>query len=316
MSASKFGTYDQIGQVEDISDIISNIAPTETPFQSMISKGKTKSMAPEWQEDDLDAPVDNAHIQGNDAPAANQVATTIRSNYVQQFIKTVQVTDLARLIDTYGRDDELSYQLSKKGKEVKRDLERALVGVDQAKVAGDMSSTARRMASVYQLIDSSVTLSNSGTGRALTEELWLDTLETLYNANGEATQVMIPPAHARRVATFAYRDAGASGYAPQRMRELSGDTRSITNVIDVYEGPHGKVEVRMNRWMKKYVQSSTNAEHLFFNPSNFKLVTLQPWTREELAKTGTSEKHLIKGAFTLMHANVKLSGRLSDLNNS
>lgn len=36
--ATHFKTYDQVGKKEDISDVISNISPTETPFQSLIGQ--------------------------------------------------------------------------------------------------------------------------------------------------------------------------------------------------------------------------------------------------------------------------------------
>lgn len=313
MSASKFSTFDQVGKAEEVSDVISIIAPTETPFQTMIGKAKTRSKGPQWQEDDLDAPADNAHIEGADAPSANQIATVLRQNYVQQYVKTVQVTDLTGEIELYGRDDELAYQFAKKGKEIKRDLEKTLVNVVQTKVAGNESDTPSRMDSVYSMIDASVTSSNSGTGRAVDESLWLDVMETLYDVGGECEVVMIPPKHARKVADFAFKSISSQ---VARNRHLTGDGKKVTNVVDVYEGPHGTVRVVMNRWQKKFVTSVSNAEHLFFNPDNWKLLTLQPWTRVPLAITGTAERHLLKGTFSLKHLNFKLSGRLADLNNS
>lgn len=38
--ANTFTTYDAIGLREDLSDLISNIAPTETVFMSACKKGK------------------------------------------------------------------------------------------------------------------------------------------------------------------------------------------------------------------------------------------------------------------------------------
>ncbi|MEX3935072.1 hypothetical protein AB4Y32_25320 [Paraburkholderia phymatum] len=46
MSATAFKTYDQVGIKEDISDVISNISPTTTPFQSMIKTGPMETSAP------------------------------------------------------------------------------------------------------------------------------------------------------------------------------------------------------------------------------------------------------------------------------
>ena len=35
-----YTTYDQVGKAEDVSDIITDISPTATPFQSMIKSEK------------------------------------------------------------------------------------------------------------------------------------------------------------------------------------------------------------------------------------------------------------------------------------
>ena len=41
--ANTFTNYEVIGKVEDVSDIISNISPTDTPFQSSIGKETIKN---------------------------------------------------------------------------------------------------------------------------------------------------------------------------------------------------------------------------------------------------------------------------------
>jgi len=55
-----YTTYNQIGIKEDISDIISNISPTTTPFLSSIGKESVKNTLYQWQEDSLSATAENA----------------------------------------------------------------------------------------------------------------------------------------------------------------------------------------------------------------------------------------------------------------
>lgn len=305
MSASKFGTYDQIGQAEDVSDMISMIAPTKVPFQTSIRDLRTKAKTYQWQEDDLAAVADNAAVEGADAPAASQTATTMRSNVTQILTKSVKVTGSAQAVDTYGRDDELAYQLTKKGKEIKRDLEYALVGKVQAAVTGD-DSTARKMASAFSQIDSSVTNSNSGTPRALTETILLDVMKKVFDANGDANTLMIKPADATVVANFAYRTQGAT-YGMDRSRDVGSGT-TIVNVVDFYRDPWSDdgVRVKMNRFMK-------TTEALVYDPSNWSLRWLRKWQRKLLAVTGDSEAHMMLGEVTLQHVNQKASGRITDL---
>ena len=44
-----FSTYDSVGNREDLSDIIYDVSPTETPYLSSMPKGKSTSTKHEWQ---------------------------------------------------------------------------------------------------------------------------------------------------------------------------------------------------------------------------------------------------------------------------
>ncbi len=50
-----FDTYDSIGEREDLSDVIYNISPTDTPFLSSAAKVKASAVLHEWQTDSLAA---------------------------------------------------------------------------------------------------------------------------------------------------------------------------------------------------------------------------------------------------------------------
>ena len=56
-----FQTYGAIGNREDLSDIIYNISPTDTPFMSSIGKEKAAGTLHEWQTDALAAAAANAY---------------------------------------------------------------------------------------------------------------------------------------------------------------------------------------------------------------------------------------------------------------
>lgn len=303
MSASKLSTYDLVGQVEDVSKVISDITPTEVPFQTSIRKGTTRSMNPEWMEDALDDAADNANVEGSDAPAANQTQPVMRSSRHQIFMKTVKVTGTSRAVDLYGRDDELARQLAKKGKEIKRDLERALVGVVQAAVAGD-DSTARRLQSALSSIDASV--SENASTAALSETMVLNVMKKIYDVGSEVSTMLIKPGDALNVANFAYRNSGASGYAAERTRDMGEGSRKITNVVEVYASPWGPVTFKLNRWIK-----SDTA--LAYSPDMWTLLWLRKWFKKPLAITGDSESHLLVGECTLKNHNFKASGKIYGL---
>src|SRR3990167_1754033 len=136
-----FQTYQSIGNREDLSDMIYSISPTETPFMKMAKRGKTRDKKPEWQTDSLRAAAANAQVEG-DTPSNTTVTPTVRLfNATQILSKTFNISGTQQAVNPAGRADELAYQLVKYGKEVKRDLEKAMTG-NTAYAAG-ASGTAR-----------------------------------------------------------------------------------------------------------------------------------------------------------------------------
>ena len=92
-----FKTYDSVGNREDLSDVITNISPTETPFISMVAgKGKADGVYHEWQTDALAAVnTANAVVEGHAAPGSTSAPTTRTGNYCQISEKDVDGDILA-----------------------------------------------------------------------------------------------------------------------------------------------------------------------------------------------------------------------------
>jgi hypothetical protein len=287
-----------VGKKEDVSDIITNIAPTQTPFQTMIGAETAWNILYQWQEDSLDAPAANAQVEGAAAIASTFSPTVMRSNTTQIFMKTASATGSTDAIKAYGRGKELAYQLTKKSKEIKRDFEYALVGTGQTQVAGS-DTVARQFGGYQSQIDATHVFPAATTGTALlTENLVLSANQQLYIDGGEATVLMIKPSDSLIVAGF----SAAAG----RQRYINNGDKKIVNVVDVYVSPFGEQKVVINRW-----QATTNA--LLFDPSFWKKITFRNWFRETLAKTGDATNIMLVGEFGLKHRNYKASALLSAL---
>lgn len=302
MATAHFKTYDQVGKKEDISDVISNITPTETPFQSLIGDEKVNNTVYQWQEDSLDAVGTSAAVEGADATDDNMTPTVMRSNYTQIFTKTIKVSATSDAVSTYGRAKETALQLSKKSAELKRTKEYTLVGIAQNAVAGS-TSVARKFGNVWgqdaaaaSLIDAAVTVDAATT--ALTEAAVLSVNQKLYEQGGSAKFIMIKPADSLIVAGF----AAAAG----RQREFTNDERKVVNVVDVYVSPFGEQKVVLNRFMMA-------SKALVFNPSNWKTATLRPFSRTLLAKSGDADRHFVVGEQGLKHVNYKATGAIIGL---
>ena len=158
--ADTFDTYDQIGIREDLKDLISLITPFDTPFLSGIGEARADNTLFEWQTDTLAAAAENAVIDGDDATTDAVAATTRLSNRTQISDKVVLLSGSAQAVKVAGRPDEMAYQVAKRAKELKRDMETGLLA-NTARTAGS-SSVARRTAGVPAWIATNDSLGAGG----------------------------------------------------------------------------------------------------------------------------------------------------------
>jgi len=288
-----YQTYQQVGAKEDVSDIISNLTPTKTPFISSIGTENIHNTLFQWQEDELRAVQANAQVEGFTATDATISPTSMRQNFTQILEKTIKVSGSADRRDTYGRAKESAYQMSKAMQEVKRDLEHAAIGTNQVAAAGN-SSTARTFAGVQQQIHADHRNVTGGTTTYLSEPLLLTALQELWTAGADPSAVMVTGDNAIRVADF----AKASG----RFREITNGTadRKIVNAVDLYVSPFGQVSIQLNRFLRA-------GDTLVYNPDDWKLCVFRNWFRETLAKTGDNIMMMVVGEFSLKHKNYKSS---------
>jgi len=296
-----FQTYEQVGIKEDISDVISNISPTKTPFQTSIGNEKITNTLFQWQTDALRAVQSSPVLEGADASYITVAPTVMLNNHTQIFAEAVQVSGTVDAVSVYGRARESAYQLAKSAAALKRDLENAFVGTAQASAAGN-DSTARQMAG-FQVQTSQSTADWSatnnvytgGTSTAPSEANFLSCLQSIYTNGVDPTIIQVTPANSIIFAAFA---AAAGRY---RTLPTGGDDKSLINVVNLYVSPFGEQKVVVNRFLK-------SSDSLVYDPKFWSKATLRPWTRETLAKTGDSLKMMIVGEFSLKCKNPAASG--------
>lgn len=297
-STNTYDKYDLIGIREDLADAISNISPTDTPFLSNIGKAGADQTQFDWQTDSLAAAASNAAIEGDDTAAAALTPTTRYVNYTQIFKKVFTISGTAEKVKKAGRKSEIAYQTAKKGKEIKRDQEKAFTGT-QVAVAGS-SSVARETASLDAWLFTNDTNGTSGTAytfsggvpttartdgtnRPWTEALLKEAVLAQYNSGGEVSMLMVSPAKKQETSSFA-------GIAEIRAAVMGARPATIIGAVDVYVSDFGNLEVVPNRFMP------TDLAYLI-DPSQAKKRVLRPYFVEELAKTGDAHKyHMIEEA--------------------
>jgi len=306
-----FDTYDSIGEREDLSDVIYNISPTDTPFLSSAAKTKATAVLHEWQTDSLAAAVTNNQvIEGDEATIDAISATTRLSNSCQIMDKTILITGTQEAVDKAGRASEIAYQIAKKAKELKRDLEASLTS-NNAEVTG--SATAARVAgglrswvATNDVMGTSGTsggvgntAAGNGTQRAFTESLLKSVIKSVWNAGGNPTMVMVGPFNKQKL----------SGFTGNSTRFDAGADATLYTSVDVYASDFGQLQVVPNRF-------SRDREAWVLDMDYWGVAFLRDFTMHELSKTGDSEKRQLLLEATLESRNEAASGCVADITTS
>ena len=307
-----FTAHSAIGQREDLTDIIYNISPTDTPFMSSIGKTKATAVYHEWQTDSLAAATTaNAAIEGADATSATLSPTVRLGNYTQIIQKTVQVSGTLDAVNKAGRKSEKAYQLAKASAEIKRDLETILTS-NQGRSAGS-STIARKLGSILSWIKTNsdagsggadpatigVSTRTDGTQRTFTETLLKTVVAEVYASGGSPKVLMVGATGKQKVSSFA-------GIAAQRYMAPSNTPTTIIGAADVYMSDFGTISVVPNRFMRV-------RDALIIDPEYAALAYLRPFQTNDLAKTGDSENTQILAEVTLEVKNEAAHGIVADL---
>jgi len=307
-----FTAHTAIGQREDLTDIIYDISPTETPFMSSIGKTKATAVYHEWQTDSLAAATTaNAAIEGADATSATLAPTVRLGNYTQIIQKTVQVSGTLDTVNKAGRKSEKAYQLAKASAELKRDLETILLA-NQGRSAGT-STIARNLGSILSWIKTNsdkasdgsdpatigVSTRTDGTQRTFTEALLKTVVSEVFVSGGSPKILMVGAAGKQKVSSFA-------GIAAQRYMAPGNTPTTIIGAADVYMSDFGTMSVVPNRFMR-------TRDALVLDPEYAALAYLRPFQTNDLAKTGDSENTQLLAEVTLEVKNEAAHGIVADL---
>jgi hypothetical protein len=307
-----FTAHSAIGQREDLTDIIYDISPTETPFMSSIGKTKATAVYHEWQTDSLAAATTaNAAVEGADATSATLSPTVRLGNYCQIVQKTVQVSGTLDAVNKAGRKSEKAYQLAKASAELKRDLETILLA-NQGRSAGS-STTARKLGSLLSWIKTNsdvgsggadpatigVSTRTDGTQRTFTETLLKTVVAEVFSSGGSPKILMVGATGKQKVSSFA-------GIAAQRYMAPSNTPTTIIGAADVYMSDFGTMSVVPNRFMR-------SRDALILDPEYAALAYLRPFQTNDLAKTGDSENTQLLAEVTLEVKNEAAHGIVADL---
>ena len=313
---TQFRTYAAVGMREDLSDVIYNISPTDTPFMSTIGKTKATAVYHEWQTDSLAAAAANAAVEGADASTATLSATTRVGNRTQISQKTIGVTGTLEAVDKAGRKSEKAYQLAKASAEIKRDMEFTLLN-NTVQSNGTAGSAARVLGGLQTWLAtngdfgtggsagaSGTTARTTGTNRTFDEATLKTVVKEVFESGGSPKILMVTPAHKQTVSAFA-------GIAAQRYMAPSDAPTTIIGAADVYLSDFGSMSVVPNRFMLS--GNSANEVAFVLDPEYAAVAYLRPFQTKDLAIVGDAERTQLLVEYTLEVKNEAAHGIVADL---
>lgn len=319
--SNTYQTYTQTNIREDLSNLIFNVDPFKTPILNMTKKNKATQSNHEWDTDSLAAQnLANAQVEGDD-PSSQVLAPTARmGNYVQTSNKVVQLSGKSQAVVAAGGTNKMGYQLMKKSKELKRDIE-GILTYNSAKAAGN-SSTAAKMAglpcwlatnTVFQTggtpaganpslaangwTDGSSTRTYNSVTAALTETMVKSVLQKIYSSSGESPEyAVVSPVNKQII----------SGFAGPGTRFIEVEDKTLKTAVDVYQSDFGDVKIIPDIFLAQ------SKDCFFINPNYLRVAYLRPFQTTPLAKTGDSDKKMLLVDYTLEVGNEKANGLITD----
>jgi len=291
------------GLAEDFEDMIFMVSPTDTPMLTMAKRKKATARYHQWQEDTLAAASSNKAEEGADASYGTAAATATLGNYCQISTKTVDISRTLDIVNKHGRKSEVAYQLMKRGKELKRDMEFSICRNQPSD-----SGTARATAGWECMISSNLVRANSGettdySVRGFSAASWtapedgslvtfeeadlVSALGLAWEDGGDPSVIMMSKKNKNVFNSFA---GIATKYNP-----LTGKASqaNIVGSADVYVSDFGNHVVKLNRYMRD--------EAVFcIDPEYISVAYLDGIKKTPMAKTGDSERFLMTVEYALV----------------
>lgn len=237
---------------EDLTDVLTILAPEETPVLSSASKRRASATFHEWTLDSLASPSTDGVVEGSDVTAfSDKFENRARlGNYVQTLRRDFMVSNLQQAVESVG-PAKIAQAESKAVRELKRDIEATILSANDRQ-AGD-GVLAYKMRGLGDWIDSAGPSDVPATYRtpsgsiyasnAFTETIFNNLITSIYRVNGSTNSLMCVADTALRRAISDFARTSASGDYSVRKVNYNGDNSTIKLSVTMYESDHGMVSI-------------------------------------------------------------------------
>lgn len=308
---SSFKTYDATANREDLSNIIYNIDPFDTPHITAYGRRNVSNVLFEWQTESLPSVDTTADVEGFELERATSTPTVRESNVAQIKHRDATVTGTQEAANPAGKKSEMAHQIALVGKALKRDVESVLVGTTQVLNTGN-ATTARTTRPLINWLETN-TRFESGSGGANPD----------YSANTAVTDDGSPAAFDEADVTGIMQSCYTNGAEPSiifcgpfNKTVLSGFTgrtnsrhmiaaNKIVNSVSMYASDFGDLKVMPSRWQRE-------RDVFFIDPRYIKVAYYRNFTRQSMAKIGDADTDLLTVEFGLQVDNEAAHGVVRD----
>lgn len=287
-------TYVAVGNKEDMSPLIVNISPEDTPITQAIGKGGGAATARihSWIEDSLPDPQANKLVEGAEFSVADPPIREELYNYTQIMGRGYQVSGSQEATLKHGLTSEMAYQMRKAMVALSLDIEKAIIEQEVA-VQGD-AGTPREMGGIpYFIVTNNLT---AEADRLITEDLVNDAMQACWNEGGKPSILVVSGGNKRIVSKWTTNT--------ERVFPIA-DTKLIRK-IDVYESDFGLLKIVANRWMP-------NNRAYILDTNYWGLSWFRPFKKMVLPQTGDNHKEFIYGELTMEGKAEQGSAMISNL---
>ena len=212
----------------------------------------------------------------------------------------------------------MAYQVAKAAKELKRDMETALLS-NVAKAAGN-ATTARKLGGVPTWYETNVDAGAGGSGagngaiitdgtqRAFTEDQLKGILVSCYNEGGNPNMIMVN----------AFNKQKLSGFTGGSTRFDAAEDRRLITSIDVYESDFGTMQVAPNRFIRgaNATSAKIGQDAHILDMEYWAVSFLRDFSLQTPAQTADADQRFMVAEYTLESRNEKASGLITDLTTS
>ena len=329
--AAVTGQGSAISNREDLTDVLSILAPEETPILSSAQKSGASSTFVEWSVDKLADPSTAGVSEGADVTAfTDKFASRARlGNYVQKFRRDYMVSDLQEAVDSVG-PAKVAQAEAKAIRELKRDIE-ATISSNNAKTAENGAGTPYALQGLGKWLATGATgdiaadsdipsdfgavAANNHTDGNFTEATFNDQISSIFRQTGNVDSlVLVADTNLRRdISDFARVGVGND----VRDFNFDGNGTSIKLSVELYKSDHGIVSiVNANPCgfsAASIARTTTGDAGYLLNPEYAGIHELIPMGSTRLPNLGGGERGFVDCALTLAVYHPQAHGKITDL---